>query len=152
MKIGVDYIGVSAGAVIVDGEGRYFLAKRGNGARDDVGTWEFPGGSVEFYETREAAVHRNILEKHGVKVTIEHVLGVYDVIDRLRKDHWVSTTYLCTLVPGGIPKILFPDKCSDIGWFSLAEVRQLELSRITQLNLADILGADYATKPRAQDI
>jgi 8-oxo-dGTP pyrophosphatase MutT (NUDIX family) len=56
MKIGIDYVGVSAGAVIINYEGRYFLAKRGNEARDDIGRWEFPGGSINFYETREKVI------------------------------------------------------------------------------------------------
>lgn len=48
MKIGVEYIGVSAGAVIFNEEGKLFMAKRGAEARDDQGKWEFPGGPVGF--------------------------------------------------------------------------------------------------------
>jgi hypothetical protein len=51
MKIGVHYIGVSAGAVIINNESKYFLAKRESGARDDIGKWEFLGGTIKFYET-----------------------------------------------------------------------------------------------------
>lgn len=48
MKRGIDYIGVGVGAIIVDGKGRLFLAKRGEKAKDERGLWEFPGGAVEF--------------------------------------------------------------------------------------------------------
>lgn len=137
MKIGVDYIGVSAGAVISDADGRYFLARRGQAARDDVGLWEFPGGTVEFYETREAAVVRNVREKYGLDVEVEKLLGVYDVIDKSNKDHWLSTTYICHPV-GGEARIVEPEKCIEIGWFKIAQVNQLPLSRISRLNLGDL--------------
>src|SRR3954471_6001137 len=94
MKIEQDYIGVSAGAVIVNEAGKYFLARRSGGARDDQGAWEFPGGSVKLFETRAGAVRRNIADKYGLGIEIERELGVYDVIDEARGDHWLSTTYL----------------------------------------------------------
>ncbi len=49
-KRGIDYIGVGVGAIIVDGEGRLFMARRGPGAQNERGLWEFPGGSVELGE------------------------------------------------------------------------------------------------------
>lgn len=137
MKVGLDYIGVSAGAVIRNGEGRYFLARRSNGARDDHGKWEFPGGTIKFYETREQAAKRNIAEKHGFNIAIDEPLGVYDVIDEGNRDHWISTTYLCHVV-NGEAHIMQPDKCAEIGWFTLDEIAELDLSRISQLNLRDL--------------
>lgn len=50
MKRGVDYIGVGVGAIIVDEQGRLFLARRGPKAKNERGLWEFPGSSVELSE------------------------------------------------------------------------------------------------------
>ena len=138
MKIGIDYIGVSAGTVIVDKNGKYFLAKRGPAARDDQDCWEFPGGSVDFYETREDAARRNIREKYNIEINITRLLGVYDVIDKSNKDHWLSTTYLCTYIRGE-PKIANISKCTEVAWFTLDEIRSLTVSRITKFNLTDLL-------------
>ena len=138
MKIGVDYIGVSAGTVIINDEGKFFLAKRGPKARDDLNKWEFPGGSVDFYETRENAAKRNIKDKYNLNVEIIELLGVYDVIDRANKDHWISTTYFCRYIDGK-PVIHDLEKCTEVGWFSLEELQELDLSRITKLNLGDLL-------------
>jgi len=137
MKIGIDYIGVSAGAVIKNYAGKYFLAKRGNGARDDIGTWEFPGGTVNFFESREEGAKRNIKEKYNLDISIVKLLDIYDVIDKTAKDHWLSTTYLCEYV-GGDAKIMYPEKCSEIGWFTLEEIDGLDLNRISKLNFEDI--------------
>lgn len=135
--VGVDYIGVSAGAVIVNAEGKYFMAKRSPGARDDHGTWEFPGGSVNLHESRETAAKRNIHDKYGLSIRINGTLGVYDVVDKDAGDHWLSTTFRCTHISGE-PEIKQPEKCSEIGWFALGEIESLDLSRITRLNLADL--------------
>ena len=44
MIAGHDYIGIGMGALVFDSEGRIFLAKRGEAARNERGYWEFPGG------------------------------------------------------------------------------------------------------------
>ncbi len=128
---------ISAGAVIKNNDGKFFMAKRGEKARDDQGTWEFPGGKVLPMETREDAMRRNIKDKYGIEVEITKVLDVYDVIDSEAEDHWVSTTYLCNHASGE-PQNLIPDKCDKIGWFSLEEIKKLKTSRITKLNLESL--------------
>lgn len=125
----MDFIGVRAGAVIINNDGKFFLAKKGPGARDDIGKWEFPGGAIRFFETREDGAKRNILEKYGVEVSIESTLCIYDVIDRKNKDHWISTTFLCNYRKE-IPVINDKRKCEEIGWFSLEEIFELDISRI----------------------
>lgn len=51
MKKGVDYIGVSAGAMVFNDRGELFLSLRGREVRNERGCWETPGGGVEFGET-----------------------------------------------------------------------------------------------------
>ncbi|MFH2062938.1 MAG: NUDIX domain-containing protein [bacterium] len=136
MQPGLDFIGISAGAVIVDADGRLFLACRGDGARDDQNKWEFPGGSVRMFENREFAAKRNIRDKYGLEVDVVNLLGVYDVIDSYQGDHWVSTTFICRCVSGQ-PRIMIPEKCSEIGWFTPDQVDVLDLSRISRLNWVD---------------
>ena len=65
MKTGVDTIGVGVGALIVDPQGRIFMARRGPQARNERGLWEFPGGKVEFGERLADALRREIREEYG---------------------------------------------------------------------------------------
>lgn len=134
MKRGVDYIGVGVGALIVDDQGRLFLTQRGPAAQNERGAWEFPGGSVEFGETLADALRREIDEEFGVQIAVGELL---DVVDHLLPDegqHWVSPTFLCTIIAGE-PQICEPEKCSAIGWFS-PQAMPTPLSQITQKNLA----------------
>ena len=134
MQQGVDYIGVSSGAVIRNDEGKFFAALRGRGARNEAGKWEFPGGAVEFGEDLKQAVVREIKEEHGVELDIVEFLSFENVILKEEHQHWVAFTYLCR-IKNGEPKILEPHKCDQIGWFTLEQLSRMPLSMITQRNI-----------------
>lgn len=133
MKRGFDYIGVGVGAIIVDQEGRIFLARRGPKAKNERGLWEFPGGSVEFGETLTQALQREMQEEYGVQISVGRLVDVVDHILPQEHQHWVSPAYVCSLIAGK-PYIREPEKCTEIGWFRVDGVPD-ELTQITRLNL-----------------
>jgi len=134
---GIDYIGVGVGALIVDGEGRLFLARRGPQAKNERGLWEFPGGAVERGERLSDALRREIREEYGVEIEVGELLDVVDHILPEEGQHWVSPAYLCRIV-SGTPAILEPDKCAEIGWFTPADVPR-DLTVISRENLANYI-------------
>ena len=140
MKRGIDYIGVGVGAVIVDEQGRLFLARRGPAAKNERGLWEFPGGSVELGETLAEALQREMGEEYGIEIAVGALLDVVDHILPQEGQHWVSPTFICTIVSGQ-PRILEPSKCSAIGWFLPHEV-PADLTQITRANLDHYLQRD----------
>jgi mutator protein MutT len=142
MKRGIDYIGVGVGAIIVNPEGRLFLAQRGPLAKNERGLWEFPGGSVEFGETLAHALAREMGEEFGIEIQVGELLDVVDHILVDEKQHWVSPTYICRIISGE-PAIKESEKCSTIGWFLPDEV-PAELSMITRQNLTHY--RDFYTK------
>jgi 8-oxo-dGTP diphosphatase len=133
MRRGIDYIGVGVGAVIVDEQGRLFLARRGPAARNERGLWEFPGGSVEFGERLADALRREIFEEYGMTIKVGPLLDVADHILAGEGQHWVSPSFLCAVVSGA-PQILEPEKCSEIGWFPV-DLLPEDLTQVTRLNL-----------------
>jgi 8-oxo-dGTP diphosphatase len=132
MQKGIDYIGIGVGAIILRNDGCLFLAKRGPLARNERYKWEFPGGSVEFGETLQVALQRELREEYGLSIIIIQLLDVIDHILNDERQHWVSPIYLCRLSAGS-PRILEPLKCTDIQWFALDE---LPLPDMTQASLA----------------
>jgi mutator protein MutT len=138
VKRGIDYIGVGVGAIIVDGQGRLFLARRGPKARNERGLWEFPGGSVELGERLADALQREIREEYGVEIAVGDLLDVVDHILPDEGQHWVSPTFVCRVVAGE-PMIREPEKCSEIGWFAPDAVPR-DLTVISRENLENYLG------------
>lgn len=83
-------------AVIRRGDGRVLLAKRpGDGPQD--GHFEFPGGKIEFGETPEASLEREIEEELGCTVRVDELLSVETEIYDGRR-HILLLTYFCTLL------------------------------------------------------
>ncbi len=138
MQKGIDYIGVGVGGVILNSEGKVFLAKRGRDARNERGKWEFPGGAVEFGEPLRDAVIREVREEYGFEIAVERLLDVVDHILPGEGQHWVSPTCLCRYVRG-LPRILEPNKCDEIGWFAVDEVPSERLSAASRDSLANLL-------------
>jgi 8-oxo-dGTP diphosphatase len=130
---GQDYIGIGVGAMIFNAKGEVLLAKRGSGARNERGFWEFPGGGVNFGERLEDAVRREIKEEYGIEIKLDRLLCVFDHILKLERQHWISITFIAHLI-GGVPAVAEPEKCSAIGWFSLTGLPD-PLSQITKSNL-----------------
>lgn len=137
LKKGRDYLGVGVGAVILNREGKFFLAKRGVKAQNEPGTWEFPGGAIELGETMAQAIKREIKEEFGVTVKpLKPMLPIDHLIPR-EKQHWIAIPYLAIL-KSGKPKILEPEKCMEIGWFSVKEAEKLKLSIAAKVALKNI--------------
>lgn len=134
MKRGVDYIGVSVGAMIFNDKGELFLSKRSKKATNERGCWENPGGSVKFGEKLEEAVKREIKEEYGTEIDIIEQFLAQDHIIPQENQHWVATTFLAKIRKGQTPKILEPQKCDETGWFPLDKLPKL-LSIVTKLDL-----------------
>jgi len=136
MQKGVDYIGVSAGAMIFNEKGELFLSKRSQRCKNERGHWETPGGSVEFGETLAAAAKREIWEEYGAEIEIIEQFPAADHLIKAEGQHWVATTFLARFKRGQTPQIMEPDKCDEIGWFALESLPR-PLSIITQLDLRE---------------
>lgn len=89
---------------------------------------------MEFGETLEDAVKREIYEEYGVSIKIIKQFPAENHILPKEKQHWVATTFLAKIKSEQTPKILEPAKCKAIGWFSLDKLPS-PLSIITQLDL-----------------
>ena len=85
-------------ALIVRRNGRIVLVKRKKPPYE--GYWALPGGFVEYGETVENAVVREVKEETGLDVEIKGLIGVYSKPDRDPRGHVVSIAYL-TIEVGG---------------------------------------------------
>lgn len=134
MKPGVDYIGVAAGAMIFNEKGELFLTKRSKKATNEHGCWEIPGGKVNFGETLQSAIKREMKEEYGVDIELLEQFPAANHIITAEKQHWVPSCFMAKIKKGQKPKILEPKKCDAIGWFTLDKLPS-PLSIITKIDL-----------------
>lgn len=134
MKAGIDYIGVSVGALIFNSKGEIFLNLRSQQAKNERGFWEAPGGAVELGETLEHAIRREIKEEYGVDLILVEQLPAQNHLIPKEHQHWVPSSFVSKIKGNQKPKILEPEKCDAIGWFKLNRLPR-PLSIITKLDL-----------------
>ena len=144
MKRGVDYIGVGIGAVIFNEEGKIFLGKRGKKARNEAGKWECPGGALEFGESFEDTLIREMKEEFDIDIEVIDQLAAFNHLIPEDRQHWVALAFLCR-IKSGTPKILEPEKCDEIGWFTLNEMRKMPLTIASARRLKQILERKYVS-------
>ena len=123
MKKGEDYTGVAVVFLCHDGDGNFLLSKRGVNSRDEHGTWDPGGGSVEFGDTIEDTLRKEILEEYCTDVLDYEFLGYRDVHREHegKKTHWVVLDFK-VLISKGTAKNGEPHKLDAVDWFTLGNL------------------------------
>ena len=107
---------VSCVFICHDGAGRILLARRSAGARDEPGTWDTGAGALEFGETFEAAVTREVKEEYATDPQEISLLGVRNVVRTEPLSHWVAVVFAVRVDPATVA-IGEPHKFDELGWF-----------------------------------
>ena len=98
------------------GAGDVLLARRSAGARDEPGTWDTGAGALEFGETFEAAVTREVKEEYATEPREIALLGVRNVVRAEPPSHWVAVVFAVRVDREGVA-IGEPHKFDELGWF-----------------------------------
>jgi 8-oxo-dGTP diphosphatase len=114
---------VGVGAVVVDGQGRVLLVKRGNEPRK--GHWSIPGGLLELGESLVEGTRREVLEETGLAITPEAVIEVVERIfredargseDARVRYHYIIVDYWASLAGGFSQAAKAASDAADLCW------------------------------------
>lgn len=98
-------IGVFA---VIERDGRYLLAHR-----SEIDWWNLIGGGLEYEETVEQGLSREVREEVGAEVEIIRLVGVYS---KPRKRE-IVLTFLCRLAEHS-PEPTTSPEATEVGWFA----------------------------------
>jgi len=119
-------------AVTVDGlvikKGKILLVRRNH--EPYFGFWAIPGGYVEYGETCEQAVLREVREETGLETKIKKFLGVYSAPSRDPRQT-IAIAYLLDVKGGKVEK---SDEATDIGWFNFDDLPSLAFDHREVIN------------------
>ncbi|UCR88046.1 NUDIX hydrolase [Mycetocola spongiae] len=97
-------------------EGALLLIRRRRAP--EAGAWGLPGGKIDFGETVAAAIAREVEEELDIRLGATTLLCVVDQIDAEAGEHWIAPVHLAESFAGE-PRLVEPQKHSDLGWFAL---------------------------------
>lgn len=120
MEKGVDFVGITVVFFCHDGNGNFLLNKRGNNCRDEQGCWDSGGGGLEFGDTVEETLSKEIKEEYCTDVLSYEFLGFRDIHreNNGKNTHWISLDFK-VLVDKDKVGNGEPTKFDEIGWFKL---------------------------------
>ena len=125
MRKGVDYTGVTIVFLCHDGNGNILLSKRSTNCRDEHGTWDPGGGGLNFGDTVEDTLRKEIREEYCTNVLHYEFLGYRDVHRTHNGDttHWIALDFKVHIDRDSVA-IGEPHKFDDLQWFTLDTLPQ----------------------------
>lgn len=120
MKKGEDYTGIAITFLCHDGNGNFLFNKRGVNCRDENGRWDHGSGALEFDDTIEDTLRKEVAEEYCTDILEYESLGYRDVHREHngKKTHWIGIDFK-VLVDRSKVKNGEPHKLDEIGWFTL---------------------------------
>jgi len=107
---------LGCGAVIQRADGAILLVQRGR--PPEQGHWGLPGGKVDWMETVEHAVIREVEEETGLPVAVERLLCVVDHFEPALAQHWVAPVYVVRTLDATVAEVKEPEALRALGWFT----------------------------------
>lgn len=108
---------LGCGAVVQRADGALLLVQRGR--EPEKGHWGLPGGKVDWMETVEHAVIREVEEETGLRVAVERLLCVVDHFEPALGQHWVAPVYLVRMQDKTqVAAVKEPEALLALGWFT----------------------------------
>ena len=101
-------------------DGKFLVTKRSPQNDYKPNEWDIPGGTIEFGETPEEALKREVLEEVGLVINILRPLFVYSFMSNPQR-HQFQIVYECEYVSGEVK--LNPEEHDDYTW---AEIKDLD--------------------------
>jgi ADP-ribose pyrophosphatase YjhB (NUDIX family) len=115
---------VRVAALIQDSKGKVLLIQQ---QKNKNGYWLLPGGGIEFGESAEEALKRELKEELDLDVTKSSFLLVNESIDPNKHRHLIQLVFLVQvriLVPKLNPK---ETAISGFGYFTSSEIQKMDL-------------------------
>lgn len=105
--------------MIIKKDGKVLMGKRKNSHGE--GTWNFPGGHLEYEESWEECARRETREEAGIEIkNIIFATATNDIFENEQK-HYI-TIYMVAEYESGEVQLLEPEKCDEWKWFSWNEL------------------------------
>lgn len=127
---------VGVGALVKEGDSVLLIKRRYD---PEKGFWSIPGGVLELGETVREAAQREVLEETGLRVELEELIDVIDLVEydaaKKIRFHYVLVDFLARPIGGEIQP---SREATAIRWVRSKELPLLNLTRTAKKLLKKI--------------
>ncbi len=88
---------VITACVFLHKDGKVLIGKRSKTKSFLPGKWELPGGHVEFGETVEECLKRELREEFNMDINLDKLFAEYTYVMNDGKDHVIEVLYFATM-------------------------------------------------------
>ncbi len=90
--------------------------------------WIIPGGKVDFGETLESALKRELLEETNLHIKDIEFKGVRELVESHR--HFIFLEY--TAIAANPDQVILNSEATEFGWFTKKDLVQLDIALSTR--------------------
>lgn len=114
-------IRIRVAACIFNQKGELLLFKHRRGHHE---YWVLPGGGLEFGETIEQGLKRELKEELNVEISVGNFIEMHEAIIPDQNRHILNLFYKAEII-SGIPKLAQEERLADFAYFSLNALASL---------------------------
>ncbi len=129
---------VRAAVIVIEG-GRLLLVRHTRGGKT---YWVFPGGGVEYGETIEQSLHRELREEVNLEIQVEDLVIVCETIPPDKHRHEINLFFRGKIC-GGEPRLARDRILTEMGFFSPGELENLLIYPDIKTELKEIFRPDF---------
>jgi 8-oxo-dGTP diphosphatase len=108
-----------------DGMKKVFLPQRAQTKKFLPGVYELPGGHIDFGESLEDGLTREIFEEFGIEIVVGEPFAAFTYVNEIKGAHAVEIVFLATFAHSIEDITLNPEDHDHYRWIARQEIDQI---------------------------
>ncbi|MEI6864128.1 MAG: NUDIX hydrolase [Candidatus Adlerbacteria bacterium] len=121
-----------------DGVEKVFMPKRADTKKFLPSVFEIPGGHIDFGEDVVEGLKREVMEEHGMHISVGDPFAVFTYINPIKGSHSIEAVYFATFTDPLENICINPEDHSEYKWVAESELASVSSAPITDAEFANV--------------
>ncbi|EOC99792.1 NUDIX domain-containing protein [Caldisalinibacter kiritimatiensis] len=120
-------------------KGNDVLILKRNNTSFAAGYWDIPGGKLEFGESLQESLVREVNEETSLQIDLAGVISTSSGINSEKKKQYITVVYLCNYLSG---EVVLSNEHSEYMWVNIRNLKQKNLVYYVEEAIDKIIYSD----------